>query len=87
MHDICTYRILIGDGLNEQTFNAGSPLRVAAAPLGVEETLLTVRADQAAVVGLLRHLHQQGFLLLCICRDQSARERKPLCQQLPQPSG
>ena len=86
MHDLCTYRIMIGDGLDEQTFNAGSPLQVAAAPLGAAGTLLTVRADQSGLVGLLRHLHQKGYLLRCLCREQTTRERRLLCQTMPLPT-
>ena len=31
-------------------------------------TLFTVRTDQSGLVGLLRHLHGPGFMLLCVSR-------------------
>lgn len=72
MVDTYTYRIAVCNGVDEAALNATGPLQVTAVPIGREATVLTIKADQAGLIGLLRHLHQQGFLLLSVLRD--ARE-------------
>ena len=71
MHDIfCTYQIEVQDEVNEATFNATSPLQVMVVPMDREATRLAVRTDQSGLIGLLRHLHGQGFVLKSVCREQ-----------------
>jgi hypothetical protein len=76
MHDICTYYVKVHGQVDEKVFNAASPLQMTVVRVHADEkqsiaaTLFTVRTDQSGLVGLIRHLHQQGFVLLSLCREQ-----------------
>lgn len=69
MHEVYTYRVRIQGQLEEKSFNAISPYRITEVSSTLDATQFTVCADQAGVIGLIRHLHQQGFLLLSIYLD------------------
>ena len=72
MHDICTYQIKVQGPVDEDTLNAGSPLQMTMVWEDADEerpsatTLVTVYADQSGLVGLIRHLHGRGFVLLSV---------------------
>lgn len=68
MHNICTYHIEVRCQLAETAFNASSPLQINVLRTNRESTLFAVRADQSGLIGLIRHLHGQGFTLLSIQR-------------------
>ena len=69
MDNVCTYQIAVQDGIDEKACNASSPLRMTVVRVDPAATRLEVSADQAGLIGLLRHLHQQGYLLLSIYRQ------------------
>lgn len=66
MHDIRTYHIEVRGQVDERDLNAMSPLRMAVVRADAAATLFTIRADQAGLVGLLRHLHGHGLVLLSV---------------------
>lgn len=73
MADICAYEIRLRGRMDEDEINALSPLQMAlepaaANPGGQPATLFTVRTDQAGMVGLVRHLHGLGLVILSISR-------------------
>jgi hypothetical protein len=68
IHDVCTYHIEVRDRVDENTFNESSPLRITVVRVDPIATLLTVCADQSGLIGLIRHLHGQGFVLLSVFR-------------------
>ena len=68
MHDTCTYQIQLRGRMDARDLDAGSPLQIAQVREAGEHTLLTVYADQSALVGLLRHLHGRGFVLMSVQR-------------------
>lgn len=68
MDRVRTYQITVWDGLDERVCNLTSPLQITVMSSDLEATLLEVSADQSGLIGLLRHLHQQGYLLLSIVR-------------------
>jgi hypothetical protein len=71
LHDIFrTYQIEVQGEVNEETFNATSPLQVMVLEMDTEVTRLAVRTDQSGLIGLLRHLHGQGFVLKSVYRKQ-----------------
>lgn len=70
MQELCTYRIKILGPLQDQNFNANSPYRITNVRAGPVATLFTIYADQSGLVGLVRHLHQQGYVLLSIYRKR-----------------
>ncbi len=69
MHDICTYRIQVRGQVDEGTFNATSPLRVKVVKVDAGATLLTTCTDPSGLIGLMRHLHGHGFVILSVCRE------------------
>ena len=69
MFEMCTYRIEVQGQVKEKNFNTISPYQiidVCACPNG---TQFAIHADQAGLIGLLRYLHQGGFVLLSVYRS------------------
>jgi len=72
MKDTFTYEIEVRGQVDEQAINASSPLRMrviqvdADGELPLEKTRLSVRSDQSGLIGLLRHLHGRGLVLLSV---------------------
>ena len=66
MHDICTYHVEVQGQVDENAFNATSPLQIMVVRVDTAATLFTVRADQSGLIGLIRHLHGRGFVLLSV---------------------
>lgn len=69
MDDISAYQIEVRNGFDENAFNAGSPLQLTVVRTDPASTLLAAHADQSGLIGLLRHLHQQGYVLLSVYRE------------------
>jgi len=70
MHDICTYHVEVQGQVDENAFNATSPLQIMVVRVDMAATLFTVRADQSGLIGLIRHLHGRGFVLLSVTRER-----------------
>ena len=68
MQETYFYHVEVEGQVEEHDFNTTSPLRVMVAQTDTESTLLTLHADQSGLVGLIRHLHHQGFVLLSVTR-------------------
>jgi hypothetical protein len=73
MDDICTYHIELQGQLDERDLSLTGPLSLAFLRQGPSSTLVTVRADQSGLIGLLRHLHGRGLVLLSV--STSRRDR------------
>jgi hypothetical protein len=70
MDDIYTYHIEVQGQMDENAFNASSPLQVIVAQADPAVTLFTIYADQSGFIGLIRHLHRQGFVLISVYRER-----------------
>jgi len=70
MHVIGIYQIEVQGTVDEKAFNATSPLQITVVRAEAEATLITICADQSGLIGLLRHLHQQGFVLLSVVMNR-----------------
>jgi hypothetical protein len=70
MHNICTYRMEVRGQVDENVFSATSPLQITVVQMDSMATVFTVSTDQSGLIGLLRHLHQQGFVILSVRRQQ-----------------
>ena len=68
MHDLCTYHVDVMGEVDEAAMNASGPIIIQAKQTKPEITRLSARADQSGLIGLLRHLHQQGYVLLSVSR-------------------
>ena len=71
MQEIYRYQIEVQGQVDESDFNATSPLQVKAEMMEDTTTLLALQADQSGLVGMIRHLHHQGFMLLSVSRDHN----------------
>jgi hypothetical protein len=70
MEEINAYRVEVRGELDESAFNATSPLRVTDVRVHTTATRFAIRTDQSGLIGLLRHLHGQGFILLSVNRER-----------------
>lgn len=70
MRDVYAYRIEVEGRVHEGDVNAMGPLQVTVRRRDEVATLLTVRTDQAGLIGLLRHLHGRGDVLLSVARER-----------------
>ena len=68
MHTLCTYQIEVCGLAGEEELNALSPLAVTVIRADPAATIFTICSDQSGLVGLIRHLHGWGFLLLSVTR-------------------
>ncbi len=85
MKDICIYLIWLRGQVDEDEINAMSPSQMlvernesrATLPTTLPTTLLTTvpttvlsaRTDQSGLIGLIRHLHGLGFVILSMNRE------------------
>ncbi len=69
LEEVRIYWIEIYGTVAEDEINAAAPLNLTVARAGQEKTALAVSADQAGLIGLLRHLHGMGFVLLSVQVD------------------
>ena len=70
MDKLCTYHIGIGGRADENDINAVSPLQVKIVRSDTNSTLFTTGTDQSSLVGLLRHPHGRGLVLLSVRCDK-----------------
>jgi hypothetical protein len=76
MQEICTYLIEIQGKLEEKEFNQTSPYRITEVRAKPDATLFTIYADQSGLIGLVRHLHHHGFVLLSMQRKGYTDSRR-----------
>mgnify|MGYP006862975898 CR=1 FL=1 len=70
MQAICTYQIEVRGQVDEDTFNATSPLEMTVVRMDPAATLFAASTDQSGLIGLIRHLHGHGFVLLSVTRER-----------------
>jgi len=66
MNDICTYLIQLCGQVDESDLNAMSPIQMTVVRVDTASMLFTICTDQSGLIGLLRHLHGRGFVLLSV---------------------
>lgn len=64
MHKLYVYQIGVKGEMDETAFNLTSPLQITDLEVSAAGTQFTTFTDQSGLIGLLRHLHTQGFILL-----------------------
>ena len=68
--ELRTYHIEVQGRIDEPDLNATSPIQMAVAGTDADSMRLTVYTDQSGLIGLLRHLHRQGFVLYSVQRER-----------------
>ncbi len=66
MTDLCTYRFTLRGQVDVLEINATSPLRMSVEQANADRTQLVVCTDQSGLIGLMRHLHGLGYVLLAV---------------------
>lgn len=66
MDDLHSYEIEILGRVDEKDLNAAGPLQIAVTRTDESATALIARTDQSGLIGLLRHLHGRGAVLLAV---------------------
>jgi len=67
--DTCTYFIHLRGQVAADEINTRSPLLLTQIGTDPASTCLTATTDQAGLIGLLRHLHGAGFVILSVNRS------------------
>jgi hypothetical protein len=70
MQNICTYRIEVRGQVDDKDLNAMGPLQVTLVEADTTATRFTACTDQSGLVGLIRHLHGRGIVLLSLQRER-----------------
>ncbi len=70
MNDWCRYRVHIAGRVDEHEVNATSPLEMKVERVDADSTWLSIHTDQSGLIGLVRHLHGLGFVLLRVDREE-----------------
>ncbi len=70
MNDLCRYRVRIAGRVDEHEVNTSGPLEMKVESVDADSTWLSVHTDQSGLVGLMRHLHALGFVLLSVDREE-----------------
>lgn len=79
MDDRASYTIVVRDPVREAELNRLSPVQVMVAQVDPAATHLSVQADQSGLIGLLRHLHALGFVIVAMSRQQMDDTRSVPC--------
>ncbi len=66
MENLSTYFIRVRGQVEEEDLNAASPLRLTVKQVEDAIALITIQTDQSGMVGLIRHLHGLGLLILSV---------------------
>jgi hypothetical protein len=69
MQDFRTYRIEVLGQVDENDLNTMSPFKTTVIRAEAAATLFTIHTDQSGLIGMIRHLHGQGFVLLSVTRE------------------
>ena len=79
MDDLCIYQIVVRDPVSETDLNRLSPVQVVVAQVDPAATRLSVQTDQSGLIGLMRHLHALGFVILSMSRQEMDDTRSVPC--------
>jgi len=70
MDDIGTYYIEVEGHTDGNNLHRSGPLEMKLVWADDTTTLFTICTDQSGVIGLIRYLHGQGFVLLSVVRGR-----------------
>ena len=73
MNEVYTYQIEL-QGQDEDTdLNATSPLHMSVVQAAKTASRLSARPDQSGLIGLIRHLHARGYVIMSINSDRPSK--------------
>jgi hypothetical protein len=72
MEEFQTYHIEVLDRVDEKDIHLLGPLQITGMQVTAGVTRFAIHTDQSGLIGLLRHLHGRGFVLLSVQRERNA---------------
>lgn len=63
---MCVYHIQLRGVVDEAEVNAMSPLQMVRECGATAVTQFSIHTDQSGLIGLMRHLHNLGFIFLSV---------------------
>lgn len=66
IQNVRIYKIQIHGQVKEEDINRSSPLQFKIEQMIEDNTFIAVRTDQSGLVGLIRHLHGLGLVLVSL---------------------
>ncbi len=66
INDVHRYQIQIKGQIKAEDITRTSPLEFSIDQSGEENTTITLITDQSGMIGLIRHLHGLGLMLLAV---------------------
>lgn len=79
MDDLACYKIVVRDWVSETELNRLSPVQITVAQGDPAATHLSVHTDQSGIIGLMRHLHALGFVIVAMNRLEVDNTRSVSC--------
>jgi hypothetical protein len=77
--DLACYQIVVRDPVSERDLNRLSPIQVVVAQVDPAATRLSIQTDQSGIIGLMRHLHALGFVIVAMSRQELEDTRSVPC--------
>lgn len=69
MDQVCSYTIEVQGCVRVEAINLKSPLTIRLLRAEPYSTIFTIVTDQSGFIGILRHLHARGFVLIASKRQ------------------
>lgn len=66
-----TYSIYLNGQIDTEDLNQSSPMHLTASSIGITGTRVLVITDQSGLIGLLRHLHHRGVVILSFSKEEN----------------
>lgn len=66
MDDIHTYAIKVKGYVDQNDLNATSPVNLSVESDNEIATILSACTDQSGLIGILRHLHSMGYVIISV---------------------
>jgi hypothetical protein len=79
MDDLACFELVVRDPVSEADLNRLSPVHVVVAQANPLAVHLSAQTDQAGLIGLMRHLHGLGFVILAMSRQEVDDTRSVSC--------
>jgi len=72
--DIHNYIIKVNGYVEQDDINAASPVNISVDWANESATNLLACTDQSGLIGILRHLHNMGFVLIAVQVNESSSQ-------------
>ena len=74
MNDTRTYLIQLNGQIDIADLNTNSPLEMKGAEVPANRSSFIIQTDQSGLIGMLRHLHARGLVLLSVTSNPHGQQ-------------